>query len=112
MTWAEAKQAAEPRANAMLERLRAAGATQGAEVRLSIYDDSAWTIFGDSGGGEWSREDHENITRAAARIISRAGYRPNFVQIHGAEYLDWLVKEHRENSAESRAVYAGQRQGG
>lgn len=106
MTWSAAKAQAAPRAALMFERLRAGGAPPGAEVRLTIYDEAAWTIFGDSGGGEWSRADHEAITRAVARELRREGFRPRFVHLAGHDYLDWLVANGHENNAGTRARYA------
>lgn len=109
MTWSEAKPIAAARVALMIERLRAAHAPLGTEVRLTLYDAAAWTLFGDS-GGEWSREDHDVITRACARRLREVGYRPRFFRINGNEYLDWLVVTGRDNTAGHRALFANEKQ--
>lgn len=73
---------------------------------LSDYADEATFNFLLPNAG-WTFDQWKAVNREVARMLEARGYRVAFGRIELNEYFDFLAKEKRDNTPQTRALYAG-----
>lgn len=107
MSWQDARRDGEALAAAIMERIRAAEASEDGrcgEVRLAEFADLVTYQFLKP-SEKWPWRHHSMVIRAAARALRRDGLRVKKVTLDLKGFLDYLAKNDLKNTEVTRAQY-------
>jgi hypothetical protein len=105
LTWQEARQLARERVD-KIEKLALARRPLPKAIPITEYPDEETFNFLLVDAG-WTFRDWQIVNRAVTRLLRDRGWKVMHVPLRMEDYFAWLAAENRENTSESRAIYAG-----